>query len=128
MVALVLVLAIAGVLWAKHESKGAKATGISDWARCTKTCSTLMQLMARSHARVKVHEGDKQCWQTCWNRMGKGATRSAARMKAFWTQNSAKHMRANQCAQACWRMHHDNTKMVQVKDWRSEPRDTICAK
>jgi hypothetical protein len=45
-----------------------------------------------------------------------------AEKKAMWRDMRDKHMRANQCAQACWRTHHNDETAVEVGGWRSEPR------
>lgn len=43
-------------------------------------------------------------------------------MRAFWMQRRPTLMRRNQCAQACWRIHHSGSNVAAVKGWRSAPR------
>ena len=51
-----------------------------------------------------------------------GMRPSASEMKAFWAERRPNNMRANMCAQACWRMHHNDDRGVSVGGFRSEPR------
>jgi hypothetical protein len=78
--------------------------------------------------KMKAREGDKQCWQTCWSRSGRQTRGTAAGMKKLWMSKMGTQMRANQCAQACWRKHHSDKNEVRVGGWRSQPRSNVCAK
>jgi hypothetical protein len=71
---------------------------------------------------MKTHEGDKVCWQNCWTRFGSGGSPSVTDQKDLWTSKTTENMRANQCAQACWRTQHNDSRTVSVAGWRSEPR------
>ena len=119
-VAVVFTLLIAGALYAEY-AKGQ----MGEVDRCTMTCSILMDNYNKKFATMKAHEGDRQCWETCWSRMGRGQTSSVADMKALWMSQMAENMRANQCAQACWRKHNDSN-TVAVGGWRSTPRTVVC--
>ena len=121
-VGVVFVLMIAGTLYAQY-TKGKTSEG----DRCTTTCSMLIDHYNKKFAAMKAHEGDKQCWETCWSRAGTSESGSAAEMKALWMTKMASTMRVNQCAQACWRKHNDNSNTVEVGGWRSTPRTTVCA-
>lgn len=48
-----------------------------------------------------------------------GMRPSASEMKAFWAERRPNNMRANMCAQACWRMHHNDDRGVSVGGFRS---------
>ena len=135
------IVALAGTLMAaKERTDKMKMTGMklmghmkdtmhkSEPGRCTKTCDTLLANYRKMFSMMKSHEGDKQCWQTCWSRYGKSQTTSTADMKKLWVSKTSENMRANQCAQACWRMHHKNSNTVEVAGWRSMPRTAVCAK
>ena len=128
LVALVLIIAVAGALWAEYasEKRAAKASCEGESDRCTMTCTMLMNHYNKKFATMKAHEGDKQCWQTCWSRMGRGETGTVAETKALWMKNMAPNMRVNQCAQACWRSHHEDSNTVEVGGWRSAPRTVVC--
>ena len=119
---LVLAMAVAGLLWARsapYGQTGGKAASAgkmmpaqNEYSRCTKTCSALMDYYHKQYAKMKTHEADKTCWSNCWTRYGKGKSASTSDEKNLWTSRMAQNMRANQCAQACW---------------RSEPRsNTVC--
>ena len=112
----------AGTLYAE-QAKGK----MGEVDRCTMTCSMLIDHYNKQFAAMKAHEGDKQCWETCSSRMGRSETGSAAEMKSLWMDKMGSTMRVNQCAQACWRKHNDNSNTVAVGGWRSEPRSTVCA-
>ncbi|NIM04919.1 MAG: hypothetical protein GTO55_03110 [Armatimonadetes bacterium] len=118
----VFVLALAAALWAAM-----KVTCEGEMNRCTTTCDMLISHYNKNFAKMKAHEGDKQCWQNCWSRMGQGAMPSADKMKSFWMGKMAANMRVNQCAQACWRKHHQESNQVEIGGWRSMPRGTVCA-
>ena len=138
------VLAATGALWAAYgtgsepmkgtqpmmESKSPEmmATPVKDFDRCTLTCNMLMDNYGKKFATMKAHEGDTQCWDTCWSRYGNPSMKmaTAADKKSLWTDNRADRMRANQCSQACWRVHHDNENTVAVGGWRSAPRGVVC--
>ncbi len=135
-VAVAVLLLVAGALWAQYGTPGqmmAKPEGgmmpaAKEFDRCTMTCTLLMDNYQKKYASMRAHEGDKQCWQTCWSRMGKGSGPTMEAQKGVWMQNHPNHMRANQCAQGCWRINHDQSKEVAVGGWRSAPRDTVCAR
>jgi hypothetical protein len=114
-------LAFANLLWAKAAPKPK-----GDCCRCARTCTTVMSFYSGKYAKMKAHEGDKQCWQTCSTLKGKSSA-SAQAMKAFWKQNMHTSMRANQCAQACWRSYHKGSSNVRVAGWKSAPRSATCA-
>ncbi len=120
-IALAFALVAAGTLYAEY-GKGA----MSEVDRCTMTCSMLIDHYNKKFAAMKAHEGDKQCWDTCWSRMGKSEMGSAGEMKSLWMERMPENMRVNQCAQACWRKHNDNSKTVAVGGWRSTPRSVVC--
>jgi hypothetical protein len=44
----------------------------------------------------------------------------------MWMSRMGNNMRANQCAQACWRKFHDESNTVEVGGWRSAPRTVVC--
>ncbi len=130
LIAMVLVVAAAGALWAtQHEGTmpaGHSAGYAKEFDRCTMTCTMLMNHYNRNFGAMKAHEGDKQCWHTCWSRFGSAREEaSTSDMKELWMRNRVERMRANQCAQACWRIHNDSS-MVEVGGWRSAPRDVVC--
>jgi len=128
--ALLLLVLLSAGLWAKmHESDAMPAAKSTDdeMDRCTMTCTMLMDHYNKNFARMKAHEGDSQCWQTCWKRLGPAKSASMEEMKTFWMERRPMNMRANQCAQACWRVNHQDSNTVEVGGWRSEPRDTACA-
>ena len=140
-VVVLFVVALAGALMAAKEGTDPmKMNGMkmgnqmmdkmhkSEPGRCTKTCDTLLTNYRKMFSMMKSHEGDKQCWTTCWSRYGKSQTTSTADMKKLWVSKTSENMRANQCAQACWRMHHKNSNTVEVAGWRSMPRTAVCAK
>ena len=121
-VGVALALMVAGTLYAQ------RATGtMSEVDRCTTTCSMLIDHYNKKFATMKAHEGDKQCWETCWSRHGTSESATAAEMKALWMRKMADNMRVNQCAQACWRKHNDNSNTVEVGGWRSTPRAVVCS-
>ena len=121
-VGVVFALLIAGTLYAQQEAKKT-----SEVDRCTTTCSMLVDHYNKKFATMKAHEGDKQCWQTCWSRASTSESGSAAEMKSLWMGKMASSMRVNQCAQACWRKHNDNSNTVEVGGWRSTPRTAVCS-
>ena len=121
-VGVVFALMIAGTLYAEYGTKE-----MSEVDRCTKTCSVLVDHYNKMFPAMKAHEGDKQCWQTCWSRMGKTESGSAAQMKSLWMGKMTENMRVNQCSQACWRKYNDNSNTVEVGGWRSMPRTIVCA-
>lgn len=140
-IAVVLTLLVAGVLWAAYEKsmgegmepgmgmmESAMPAYEKEFDRCTMTCTMLMNHFNKKHATMKAHEGDKQCWDTCWSRMGERKSGSATEMKDMWMKNRAERMRANQCAQACWRKHNQESNTVEVGGWRSTPRGNACTK
>jgi hypothetical protein len=136
--------AVAGLLWAQgygQSSDNAMTTdkamtsgktmgnmpSQNEYTRCTKTCSMLVDFYHKQFTTMKTHEGDKTCWSNCWTRYGQGGSPSAADQKTLWFSKVADNMRANQCAQACWRTHHSDSRVVAVAGWRSEPRpNTLC--
>jgi len=139
-----LVVALAGVIWAKTNYQGqmtqdkmmrdqakmqvARAVSLmGEHARCTKTCNTVMPFYTKKFTTLRTHEGDKQCWHTCWNRFGDRTMKSASMtdMKKLWTSKNAQSMRTNQCAQACWRKYHEGQAMITVAGYRSEPRPWV---
>ncbi len=130
LIAVALILVAAGALRATHQ-EGSMAAGHSaeyakEFDRCTMTCTMLMNHYNKKFAAMKAHEGDKQCWHTCSSRSGgTGEEASTSDMKELWMKNRAERMRANQCAQACWRIHNDSN-TVAVGGWRSAPRDAVC--
>lgn len=127
LVAVLLALGVAGALWAEYGARAeGKATCASEADRCSMTCTMLTNHWNKKFGTMKAHEGDKQCWEICWRRMGKEGAGSAAELKALWMENMASNMRANQCAQACWRKSHDNSSTVEVGGWRSTPRSIVC--
>jgi hypothetical protein len=140
LVAALFIVALAGALMAAKQPpmkmNGMNMSGMkmmdkmhkSEPSRCSKTCDTLMVNYRKMHSMMKTHEGDKQCWQACWSRYGKGSSASTADMKKLWTSKTAMNMRANQCAQACWRMHNKNSNTVAVAGWKSTPRSQACTK
>jgi len=121
-VCVVFALMIVGTLYAQQEAKK-----MSEVDRCTTTCSMLVDHYNKKFAAMKAHEGDKQCWQACWSRAGTSESGSAAEMKSLWMGNMASSMRVNQCSQACWRKHNDNSNTVEVGGWRSAPRTAVCS-
>jgi len=134
-----LATAVAGLLWAQSygqssdKAMGDKAMTMgnmpsqSEYTRCTKTCNTLMDFYHKQYAKMKTHEGDKTCWGNCQTRYGQGESPSMAGQKSLWSSKVADSMRANQCAQACWRTHHSDNRTISVAGWRSEPRsNTVC--
>ena len=123
-----LALLVAGALWAGSATREGSATCENEADRCTMTCTMLMNHYNKKFAAMKVHEGDKQCWETCWFRMGKGTAGSAQEMKTLWMGKMAENMRVNQCSQACWRKHHRESMTVEVGGWRSDPRSQVCAR
>jgi hypothetical protein len=124
--AAVLAVAVTGLVWAMTTT-APKPAGQSEYSRCTKTCTTLMDYYRGQYAKMKAHDGDKTCWDNCWARYGKTKSPTVAEQKALWAQHMPKELRANQCAQACWRVHHDGKRTVTVAGWRSEPRpNTVC--
>lgn len=140
-IAVMLTLLVAGALWAAYERSTGKGMepgmGMMESAmpmyekefdRCTMTCTMLINHFNKKYATMKAHEGDKQCWDTCWSRVGEGKTGAAMDMKNMWMKNRDERMHANQCAQACWRMHNDNSNIVAVGGWRSTPRSVVCTK
>jgi len=126
LITVALVVAIAGVVLAQAAVR--EPAGGCEMAadRCTTTCAMLMNHYNRKFATMGAHEGDMQCWQTCWTRQGMGRTGTADEMKAGWMQFMGQSMRVNQCTQACWREHHENSNTVVVGGWRSEPRSVVC--
>jgi hypothetical protein len=127
-VAAALLLLAIGALWAQYGGGMAAKTTTCEGEsnRCTMTCTMLMNHYNKKFETMKAHEGDKQCWQTCWTRMGKGGEGTAQAMKSLWTEKMAANMRVNQCAQACWRKHHGNASTVEIGGWRSTPRSVVC--
>ncbi len=121
-------LALAAAFAAQRQPMAMKKmSSMGEKARCTKTCTTLMDYYNKTSPKMKAREGNKQCWDTCWSRNGKGMKPNAAGLKSFWMGKMPMNLRANQCAQACWRKHHDNSNTVQVAGWRSMPRASACA-
>ena len=125
-IAVLFTFALAGVLYAQYGTTSSSASE-NEFDRCTMTCTMLMNHYHKHFAAMKSHEGDKQCWDTCWKRYGEGANPSTSDMKNLWMQNRAENMRVNQCAQACWRIHNDKSGTVAVGGWRSTPRTVVCA-
>lgn len=142
LVIVALVLALAGVIWAKTAQQGRMAqkpaaagsmvprqvpTVAKEFDRCTKTCQTVMPHFTNKFATMNTHEGDRQCWQTCWNRFGDKSKKSASATdtKRLWMTRNSRHMRINQCAQACWRKHHQGQAGVTVAGYRSQPRPCV---
>jgi hypothetical protein len=121
LVGLALMIVIAGALLAE-----ARAAGQSEADRCSMTCTVLMRHWDRKFNTMKAHEGDGQCWNTCWERFGTGQECPAADKKKIWMSRMGDNMRANQCAQACWRKFHDESNTVEVGGWRSAPRSVVC--
>jgi hypothetical protein len=99
-----------------------------EFDRCTKTCTLLMDNYRKMYATMRAHEGDKQCWGTCWSRFGQGDNPTADMQKNTWMKQMPERMHTNQCAQACWRVHHDQANEVAVGGWRSAPRAVSCAR
>jgi len=134
------VVAATGVLWAAQMTKPetpakpeammkpAEVTPQADFDRCTTTCNLLMDNYTKKYATMKAHEGDMQCWNTCWSRYGTAGQAKVTAMdkKDLWMKNRADRQRANQCSQACWRVFHDNENTVSVGGWRSAPRGVVC--
>ncbi len=135
-----LVVALVGIIWAKAPEQGTnqgrermmreqmpvrRAPSLAgEHSRCTKTCTTVMAHYTKQFGSMKTHEGDRQCWETCWKRFGDRAKKQAVatEMKRLWMMRNARQMRINQCAQACWRRHHEGETAVSVAGYRSEPR------
>ncbi len=119
-VMLALVLTVASMVWAARAApKG------GDYNRCLATCDTVIKYYGTKRATLKAHEGDKQCWSTCDARLNRSKNAGNAQaMKAFWTEQKPTNLRANQCAQACWRKYHKGA--VNTAGWRSEPRSVAC--
>ena len=92
--------------------------------RCTKTCNTVMPYYHQKFTTMKTHEGDQDCWRTCWNRFGDRSVKapSATQMKTLWMTRRPQYMRVNQCGQACWRRFHQGQAAISVAGYRSEPR------
>ena len=143
MVIAALVVALVGVIWAKAPEQGARQDRermarermvrtrapslVGEHNRCTKTCTIVMSHFNKQFAAMKTHEGDRQCWELCWNRFGGKSQKSAAatEMKRLWMTRNARQMRINQCAQACWRRHHEGQAAVSVAGYRSQPRPCV---
>jgi hypothetical protein len=125
-VSAVIAVTLIGAMWAKQQSQKPHSPAASEYRRCAKTCNALLVQFNESYPNRPTHEGDKQCRDTCWARMGKGKPGSASDMKNLWQENMSSHMRANQCAQACWRQRHRDNKTVSVGGWQSEPRTIVC--
>ena len=113
-------LVCAGGLWAKSADK-------CDRDRCGKTCTTLMKNWTGKCSVAKAHEGDAECWTTCAVRAGQKEA-SVKEAKALWAKQMVSEMRANKCAQACWRKSHGSKSLVSVANLRSEPRASACEK
>jgi hypothetical protein len=64
-IAVVFTFAVAGVLYAEYGAMSSSES-TNEFDRCTMTCTMLMQHYNKNFAVMKAHEGDKQCWQTCW--------------------------------------------------------------
>jgi hypothetical protein len=127
MIVMALVFAIVSVLLAKEKTT--KQTQLPEFNRCSRTCTTLTAFYNKNYPMMKTREGNKECWQNCWNRYGnKTKAASVAAQKSLWMGKMSQNMRNNQCAQACWRNHHSNSSMVSVAGWRSTPRGTACYK
>jgi len=145
-IAVVALLLMAGALWAQYGSYGSQSepmakpeagmtakpeTGMmpaaKEFERCTKTCTLLMDNYHKMYPTMRAHEGDKRCWSTCWSRYGERSNPTADEQKGMWMKQMSGRMHANQCAQACWRVHHDDSKEVAVGGWRSVPREVGCA-
>ena len=115
------VLAVASMVWAARAApKG------GDYNRCLATCDTVTKYYGTKRATLKTHDGDKQCWSTCDARLDRSKNAGNVQaMKAFWIQQKTTNLRANQCAQACWRKYHKGA--VSTAGWRnSEPRSVAC--
>ncbi len=135
-IAMAVLLATAGALWAEYGTR--PETGMmeksemsmmpmaKEFDRCTMTCAMLMNHYEKTYGMMRAHEGDKKCWSTCWSRYGEGAMLTTEKQKELWMKQRPERMRANQCAQACWRAHHEDAKEVMVGGWRSTPRDIAC--
>ncbi len=145
-IAVVALVLMAGALWAQYGSYGEQSkpmekpqTGMmatpmeggampmKEHERCTKTCSTLMENYHKKYATMKAREGDSKCWGTCWTRFGQGANPTTEMQKDVWMKQMPQRMHVNQCAQACWRVHHNESNEVAVGGWRSAPREVGCA-
>lgn len=120
------IIASIGAIWARQESQQPEPVAPGEYRRCVKTCNALMEQFNRSYPRMRVHEGDRRCWETCWARMGKGEPDTASSMKKLWLEQMPSNMRANQCARACWRRQHEQDETVRIGGWRSEPRSALC--
>jgi hypothetical protein len=143
-IAIIVLLLAAGALWAEYAARSEPAATtehrmmaqpeatmmpvMKEFDRCTMTCTLLMDNYQKKYSAMRAHEGDKQCWKTCWSRFGMGENPTAEKQKEMWMTHRAESMHANQCAQACWRVHHDESKEVMVGGWRSNPRGVVCAK
>ncbi|MFB3880509.1 MAG: hypothetical protein ACE149_04560 [Armatimonadota bacterium] len=143
-IAVIVLLLAAGAVWAQYgtrtestekpghmmmtQPEAGMMPAMKEFDRCTMTCTLLMDNYQKKYSAMKAHEGDKQCWQTCWSRFGMGEKAAAEKQKETWMAHRAEQMHANQCAQACWRVHHDESKEVMVGGWRSNPRAVVCAK
>ncbi len=125
-VSAVIVVTLIGATWAKQQSQKPRSHAASEYRRCAKTCSVLLDQFNTSYPKMQPHEGDEQCYNTCWARTGKGQPGSPSEAKKVWQENMPSHMRANQCAQACWRRRHKESATVAVGGWKSEPRSAIC--
>jgi len=125
-VSAVIAVTLIGAMWAKQQSQKPHSHAASEYRRCAKTCNVLLDQFNKSYPNTPTHEGDKQCYDTCWARMGKGKPGTASEMKKLWQENMPSHLHANQCAQACWRQRHRDSMTVAVGGWKSEPRSAMC--
>ena len=140
---LALVLVVAGALWARAAhpqatgqprvqaaAPGGHPTLASEHKRCTSTCNTVMPYYQKKYATLKTHDGDRRCWQSCWNRFGDKSKKNVAvnDMRKLWSSKNAQNLRANQCAQACYRKYHHEEAEITVAGYRSQPRAWVSAR
>lgn len=146
-----LILAMASLLWAMERSQKQKAPAIQacppntsahamtgkmpsqakEHKRCVVTCNTVMPFHRRKYAALKTHEGDTQCWHNCWNRFGDTTQTnvSLSDKKQLWQGKNAQYLRANQCAQTCYRRFHNQKAQpaIEVAGAHSRPRAWVAA-
>jgi hypothetical protein len=101
----------------------------SEHVRCVATCATVMPYYQQRFAALQTHDGDTQCWANCWRQFG-DSTRpnpTADQQRQLWRSRSPQYMRANQCAQTCWRKYHPQDTAVLVAGLPSLPRPIVGA-
>jgi hypothetical protein len=101
----------------------------SEHVRCVATCATVMPYYQQRFAALQTHDGDTQCWANCWRQFGDSArpNPTADQQRQLWRSRSPQYMRANQCAQTCWRKYHPQDTAVLVAGLPSLPRPIVGA-